>query len=145
MWYSPSKHNLKPASKRKPIHRRNNRFLAHPSTDTHEPIQGVLHHLSRLGFRLHLRLLDEVLSRAEGFWSSACDYGDAEGGLRIEPLHQCVGFPVRGVGNGVHAFGAVYGYEEDVGGGVGEEVVGGCWGSGGGLEGGHFDDSVVID
>lgn len=85
------------------------------------------HHLSRLRLLSNHALLDEILACAEGFVACAGDDGDAKGGLGVEPLEERVGFPVGGVGEAVHCFGAVDGYEEDVRGWVGEDV-GWCWG-----------------
>ena len=85
---------------------------------------------------LDLILLDEVLAGAKGFFAGAREDGDAEGGFGVEPGGEGIGFPMGGVGEGVHGGGAVDSYEEDVGGGVGEEVSWGGRGLGG-EGGGH--------
>jgi len=82
------------------------------------------HHLSQLRFLADLALLDEILASAECSVTGTSDDSDAERGLTVEPGHEAVGFPVRGVREGVHGFGAVDGNEEDVRSGVGEDVRG---------------------
>ena len=84
-------------------------------------------HLSGLWVCFQPALLDEVLAGTERLVAGAGDDGDAEAGLFVEPVEEGVGFPVGSVGQGVHSFGAVDGDEEDVRGGIGEQVGGRRW------------------
>ena len=72
--------------------------------------------------RLEAALLDEVLAGAEGLVASAGDDGNPQARLTVEPVEDGICFPLRGVGKGVHGFGTVDGYDEDIGCWVGEDV-----------------------
>ena len=87
----------------------------------------MCHHLSWLWIRFDPSLLNQVLSGAERLISCACDDRHSETGLIVEPVEEGVCFPLRGVGEGVHGFGAVNGHEDDMRGGIGDEVVGCRW------------------
>lgn len=146
MQYSPTQTNLKPSTQRKPIHSSNHRLLSRPPTHTHKPRnrmrqQPAIRNFNFLPSSLRRSqlcqfvLLNEILSCAE---SLACTGNDchAEGRLGVKPLEDRVGFPVSAVGDGVHGFGPVDGYEEDMLGGICEEV-GGAAGWLAGELGGH--------
>ena len=87
----------------------------------------MCHHLSGLWVRFGPTLLDEVLAGAERLVAGAGDNGDAEARLFVEPVEECVGLPVGGIGQRVHSFRAVDGHEEDVRGGIGEKIGGRRW------------------
>lgn len=78
------------------------------------PAIGHLVLFSSCGFLASIRnvlLFDEVLSGAKGL-ATASDHRDSQGGFRIEPLQEGIGFPMRGVGERVHALRSVDGYED---------------------------------
>lgn len=78
----------------------------------------------------------EILAGTECLFAGSGDDCYNERRFIVEPLDESVGFPVGVVREGVHAFSAVYGDEEDMGGGVGEDV-GWCWRRFGGEFVGH--------
>lgn len=75
-------------------------------------------------------LFNQILSRAKRFRSLARHDCDAQGRLIIEPAEYGLGVPVGGVVEGIAVLFAVDGYEEDVRGWVGKDVVLGEWGLG---------------
>ena len=72
-------------------------------------------------------LLDKVLPGAERLISCACDDRYVEAGFVVEPVEKGVCFPLGGVWERVHGLGPVDGHEDDMRGGIGNEV-GGRWG-----------------
>ena len=87
----------------------------------------MCHHLSWLWIRFDPSLLNQVLSGAERLVSCTCDNRYSETGFVVEPAEEGVCFPLCGVGEGVHGFGAVDGHEDDMRSGIGDEVVGCRW------------------